>query len=183
MTACHSPTSKVSPPTPFPKAVAALTRRDERPRRSLSVYHAYPNRSLCMFLSLHREMLSIIRPTDTRRRSRRFEGKHAHQLIHASCLTRLQLITTAVPASFVHCSSQLVDRCLEIVDKELYVHLRSKNLSAEIYAFPCEPQSPFFSSPQELTPSRIDLVRLYTAPRRDPQALGVSAYPGARQSH
>ena len=32
---------------------------------------------------------------------------------------------------------QLLDRCLKIVDPELYGHLRSKNLSAEIYAFPC----------------------------------------------
>lgn len=32
---------------------------------------------------------------------------------------------------------QLLDRCLKIVDPELYAHLRSKNLSAEIYAFPC----------------------------------------------
>lgn len=32
---------------------------------------------------------------------------------------------------------QLLDRCLGIVDPDLYAHLRSKNLSAEIYAFPC----------------------------------------------
>jgi len=32
---------------------------------------------------------------------------------------------------------QLLDRCLDIVDPELYARLRSKNLSAEIYAFPC----------------------------------------------
>jgi cell cycle arrest protein BUB2 len=32
---------------------------------------------------------------------------------------------------------KLLDRCLKIVDPELYAHLRSKNLSAEIYAFPC----------------------------------------------
>ncbi|OSX65403.1 hypothetical protein POSPLADRAFT_1054153 [Postia placenta MAD-698-R-SB12] len=30
----------------------------------------------------------------------------------------------------------LLDRCLKIVDPELYAYLRSKNLSAEIYAFP-----------------------------------------------
>jgi cell cycle arrest protein BUB2 len=29
-----------------------------------------------------------------------------------------------------------LDRCLEILDLELYSHLRSKKLSAEIYAFP-----------------------------------------------
>ena len=32
---------------------------------------------------------------------------------------------------------QLLDRCLKIVDPDLYAYLRSKNLSAEIYAFPC----------------------------------------------
>ena len=32
---------------------------------------------------------------------------------------------------------QLLDRCLEYVDPELYSYLRSKKLSAEIYAFPC----------------------------------------------
>lgn len=32
---------------------------------------------------------------------------------------------------------QLLDRCLKTVDPELFAHLRSKNLSAEIYAFPC----------------------------------------------
>jgi cell cycle arrest protein BUB2 len=32
---------------------------------------------------------------------------------------------------------QLLDRCLKFVDPELYAHLRSKNLSAEIYAFAC----------------------------------------------
>jgi cell cycle arrest protein BUB2 len=31
---------------------------------------------------------------------------------------------------------QLLDRCLEILDPELYGHLLSKRLSAEIYAFP-----------------------------------------------
>lgn len=36
----------------------------------------------------------------------------------------------------VHRGLQLLDRCLEILDPPLYTHLRSKNLSAEIYAFP-----------------------------------------------
>ncbi|KAK2467832.1 hypothetical protein APHAL10511_000127 [Amanita phalloides] len=36
----------------------------------------------------------------------------------------------------VHRGLRLLDRCLKIVDPELYAHLRSKNLSAEIYAFP-----------------------------------------------
>ncbi|CCM00479.1 uncharacterized protein FIBRA_02513 [Fibroporia radiculosa] len=36
----------------------------------------------------------------------------------------------------VHRGLKLLDRCLKIVDPELFAHLRSKNLSAEIYAFP-----------------------------------------------
>jgi cell cycle arrest protein BUB2 len=36
----------------------------------------------------------------------------------------------------VHRGLKLLDRCLEFVDPELYGYLRSKNLSAEIYAFP-----------------------------------------------
>jgi len=36
----------------------------------------------------------------------------------------------------VHRGLKLLDRCLKIVDPDLYGHLRSKKLSAEIYAFP-----------------------------------------------
>ncbi|KAE9408567.1 bub2 protein [Gymnopus androsaceus JB14] len=36
----------------------------------------------------------------------------------------------------VHRGLRLLDKCLKIVDPELYSHLRSKNLLAEIYAFP-----------------------------------------------
>ncbi|KIM19776.1 hypothetical protein M408DRAFT_334273 [Serendipita vermifera MAFF 305830] len=36
----------------------------------------------------------------------------------------------------VHRGLRLLDRCLEILDLELYSHLRSKKLSAELYAFP-----------------------------------------------
>ncbi|KAK7035210.1 CDC16 protein [Paramarasmius palmivorus] len=36
----------------------------------------------------------------------------------------------------VHRGLRLLDKCLKIVDPELFTHLRSKNLSAEIYAFP-----------------------------------------------
>lgn len=35
----------------------------------------------------------------------------------------------------VHRGLKLLDRCLKFLDPELYSHLRSKNLSAEIYAF------------------------------------------------
>lgn len=37
----------------------------------------------------------------------------------------------------VHRGLKLLDRCLKIVDPELFQYLRSKNLSAELYAFPC----------------------------------------------
>ncbi|KAH9029081.1 TBC-domain-containing protein [Lactarius pseudohatsudake] len=36
----------------------------------------------------------------------------------------------------VHRGLRLLDRCLKIVDLELFNYLRSKNLSAELYAFP-----------------------------------------------
>ena len=36
---------------------------------------------------------------------------------------------------------QLLDRCLKIVDADLFDHLRAKNLSAELYAFPCQSES------------------------------------------
>ncbi|KAI0303355.1 TBC-domain-containing protein [Multifurca ochricompacta] len=36
----------------------------------------------------------------------------------------------------VHRGLRLLDRCLKIVDPELFDYLRSKNLSAELYAFP-----------------------------------------------
>lgn len=36
----------------------------------------------------------------------------------------------------VHRGLRLLDRCLQAVDLELFTHLRSKNLSAELYAFP-----------------------------------------------
>ncbi|KAI0028373.1 TBC-domain-containing protein [Vararia minispora EC-137] len=36
----------------------------------------------------------------------------------------------------VHHGLKLLDRCLKIVDPDLYAYLRSKNLSAELYAFP-----------------------------------------------
>jgi len=36
----------------------------------------------------------------------------------------------------VHRGLKLLDRCLRIVDPELFQYLRSKNLSAELYAFP-----------------------------------------------
>ena len=44
---------------------------------------------------------------------------------------------TRRPRTVLVKNTQLLDRCLKLVDSELYDHLRSKRLSAEIYAFPC----------------------------------------------
>lgn len=38
----------------------------------------------------------------------------------------------------VHRGLKLVDQCLETVDLKLYLHLKDKYLSAELYAFPCK---------------------------------------------
>ena len=45
----------------------------------------------------------------------------------------------------VHRGLKLLDRCLKIVDPELFQYLRSKNLSAELYAFPCQCHSTLVS--------------------------------------
>ncbi|RHZ73524.1 hypothetical protein Glove_230g153 [Diversispora epigaea] len=36
----------------------------------------------------------------------------------------------------VHCGLKLLNKCLQILDLKLFTHLKSKNLTAEIYAFP-----------------------------------------------
>jgi len=36
----------------------------------------------------------------------------------------------------VHSGLKLLDKCLKVVDSKLYNHLKSKNLTAELYAFP-----------------------------------------------
>ncbi|KAH6589671.1 hypothetical protein BASA61_005551 [Batrachochytrium salamandrivorans] len=36
----------------------------------------------------------------------------------------------------VHCGIKLLDRCLEEIDNELYEHLKSKQMTAAVYAFP-----------------------------------------------
>ena len=46
----------------------------------------------------------------------------------------------------VHMGVKLLDRCLEQLDSKLYRHLRLKGLSAEVYAFPCEHNTPYHSS-------------------------------------
>lgn len=46
----------------------------------------------------------------------------------------------------VHRGLKLLDRCLKIVDPELFQYLRSKNLSAELYAFPCQSYDAHFGN-------------------------------------
>jgi cell cycle arrest protein BUB2 len=58
----------------------------------------------------------------------------------------------------VHRGLKLLDRCLKIVDAELYDYLRSKNLSAELYAFPCK-------SPHIKLVGRCGLARLWLRQR------------------
>ena len=55
------------------------------------------------------------------------EGVHQGLKVGISNISSMRKLT----------SIQLLDRCLQFVDPELFSHLRSKNLSAEIYAFPC----------------------------------------------
>lgn len=64
--------------------------------------------------------MSALRPADTRGRPPGSQSKFLALSIH--------VYGTDHP--------QLLDRCLKIVDPDLYAHLRSKRLSAEIYAFP-----------------------------------------------
>ncbi|TIB68279.1 hypothetical protein E3P77_01243 [Wallemia ichthyophaga] len=52
----------------------------------------------------------------------------------------------------VHRGLRLVDKCLQIVDAKLYSHLRRHNLTAEIYAFPCELVFHGAHTPLSLTP-------------------------------
>ncbi len=96
-------------------------RRDERPLRPVSVCHADPTRSLRLLLELHRDVLSAIRPADADRCAQRTEGGFR--------IYPTQARTEPHP--------QLLDQCLEILDPALFDHLREKNLSAELYAFPC----------------------------------------------
>lgn len=67
--------------------------------------------------------MSALRTAYPGRRAQRPEGK---------LKPRVDVVIHSYPSHL-----QLLDRCLKIVDPELYAHLRSKNLSAEIYAFPC----------------------------------------------
>lgn len=68
---------------------------------------------------------------------------------------------------------QLLDRCLEYVDAELYSYLRSKKLSAEIYAFPCVSWTfTLIMIILKCAYSCFDTLRLYTTIRSSSSALG-----------
>lgn len=54
------------------------------------------------------------------------------QLIQYHCPTYVQKNTEGV-----RCGAILLDQVLELIDKELFGYLKSKNLTSEIYAFPC----------------------------------------------
>lgn len=104
--------------------------RHERPRRTLPLHHALRARGVLLLCEVYRRELSVIRPANARGCTSGAQGNFGVSLSFSACLTHLQLL----------------DRCLKIVDPELFTHLRSKNLSAEIYAFPCTSLSwPFYS--------------------------------------
>ena len=67
---------------------------------------------------------------------------------------------------------QLLDKCLKALDSELFDYLMSKNLSAEIYAFPC--MSALARGDPSWYGSGIDFLRLYPASRGGPAIVGVS---------
>lgn len=98
-----------------------LRSRDERLGCSISLHHALWDRGFLLFCEIHRRSLSPVCTTNTWRGTSRSEGKPIKNT-----------------EKFSSSNYQLLDRCLEFVDPGLYIYLRSKNLSAEIYAFPCE---------------------------------------------
>ena len=54
------------------------------------------------------------------------------QMIQYKCPTYVQKNTEGV-----RCGAILLDKCLQVLDNDLFTYLKSKGLSAEIYAFPC----------------------------------------------
>jgi hypothetical protein len=116
-------------PTRDPTTRVYIRPRNECPRCPIPVYHAIRAGSVLLFRQVHRRVLSTLCTTNIRRCSPRLEGSF-------SLFSLLRVLTWF----------QLLDRCLKIVDPELFTHLRSKNLSAEIYAFPCP--SLLFDSPK-----------------------------------
>jgi hypothetical protein len=95
--------------------------RHECARRTLFVHNALRTRGLLLFCQVHRRCVSLVCSTHSGGCTPGSEG----------CL----LLASITPSD---CALKLLDRCLQQVDPELFAFLRSKNLSAEIWAFPCE---------------------------------------------
>ena len=96
--------------------------RNERTCCPIPIYNAFRTRSILLLCQIYRRIVSPIRAANTRRGTQRSQG--------------LFILSISNDAKWTH-NAQLLDRCLKIVDPELFSYLRMKNLSAEIYAFPC----------------------------------------------
>lgn len=84
----------------------------------------------------------------------------------------------------VHMGVKLLDRCLERLDNKLYTHLKSKNLAAEVYAFPCETKATAVNRTTRLTGhSSYDTLGMYTSPARSSSALGFPHRLRASHEH
>ena len=72
---------------------------------------------------------------------------------------------------------KLLDRGLDLLDTELFSHLRSKNLSAEIYAFPCKSLSAIPTTQKGLMfdSSRPDALCVHSAARSSAPTVGFPA--------
>jgi len=96
--------------------------RNERTCCPIPVHNALRTRSIFLLCQVHRRIVPPLRAANTRRGTQRSQGL---------------FVITPQWRSMNGRVTQLLDRCLKIVDPELFSYLRMKNLSAEIYAFPC----------------------------------------------
>jgi hypothetical protein len=71
---------------------------------------------------------------------------------------------------------QLLDRCLKIVDPDLYQHLRSKNLSAELYAFPCSSSHSPNAVTTDISCSDLDPMCMHPTSRSSSATMGLLAW-------
>lgn len=90
-----------------------------------------------MFLHIHRDKLPDVCAADIVRRSPRLRGES--DIYFARCLCDI-----LTPCFHI---GKLLDRCLQSVDPSLYAHLRSKNLTSELYAFACGYLCSYVSQP------------------------------------
>lgn len=161
------------------------TNRDERLVCPILVHHALPIGSFHVFLDVHRKLLSPLRTAYPCRRSSWSQSGSIEAIIILSPFIRdpipcpILILRQSDMDDLMTDKLQLLDRCLKIVDSELYDHLRSKNLSAELYAFPCMLLSLIPLVPLHLSDfySRPHFMRMHTPTRRGAQTLGVSQLP------